>query len=123
MKISQLPEQKNNVHPKWEDDDYIERLKVDNHDSYTEMTEGFKKNCEEMDLEELSSKLDEIESAHDHVHNSLEAQKMSRKDDKVSEGMKKTAYTKGLLQDQIKIAKDHKEKLLRQNPITPIEDE
>lgn len=122
-KISTLPEQKNNLHPKWEDEDYIERLKVDNHESYTKLTEGLKQMCKGMSLEDLDSKLGELNRAHEHVHNSLEAQRLRRNDKKVSEVMKKTAYTKGLLEDQIKIAKSHKEKLLRQKNITPLEDE
>ena len=123
-KISAITkEQNNNIHPKWEDDDYIERLKVDNHDSYTQLTEGLKELCKGMDMEELDKKVSELNRAHDHVSNSLEAQRMLRKDNKVSDVMKKTAYTKGLLADQIGIAKSHKEKLLKQKNITPLEDE
>lgn len=122
MKISPLEADSSKLHPKWEDDDYIERLKVDNHDSYKELTESFKEMCKGMSLDDLDKKLSEIDKAYEHVSNSLEAQRMTRKGNKISEAMKKTAYTKGLLSDQLEIGKSFKKKLLEKNNISYLED-
>lgn len=122
-KITEMTQpRKGSIHPKWDDEDYTERLKVDNHDSYTKLTKGFDEMCRGMNIEELEKKLTEIEKAHTHVSNSLEAQKM-RGAVKPTEVIKKTLYTKGLLEDQLKIGKSYKEKLLRTNNLIPIEED
>lgn len=111
-----------NIHHKYDDGEYIRRTKVDNYESYQDTMDKFDKICKGMDEPGLEKKLSEVERAHKHVSNSLEAQKMCRKGKDISDVMKKTAYTKGLLEDQLGIVKDYKKKHLSKNTITPLED-
>lgn len=124
MKTAEITEMDvNSIHPKYDDKEYIRRTKVDNHDSYTDLMDKFDKMCKGMSPEDLDKKYAEVKRAHDHVHNSLEAQKMCRNGKEISDVMKKTAYTKGLLEDQLEVAKNHKKKHLDKQHINLIEDE
>lgn len=118
----QVTEMNNNLHPKWDDADYIRRMKVDNYDSYTDLMDKFDKMCKGMSPEELDKKYSEVKKAHEHVHNSLEAQRLCRSGKEISEVLKKTAYTKGLLEDQLEVAKSYKKKHLDKQKLKPIKD-
>jgi hypothetical protein len=118
----QVTEMNNNLHHKWDDADYIRRMKVDNYDSYTDLMDKFDKMCKGMSPEELDKKYAEVKKAHEHVNNSLEAQKLCRSGKEISDVLKKTAYTKGLLEDQLEVAKSYRKKHFDKQKLKPIKD-
>ncbi len=108
-KISELEKDNNNIHPSFEDKDYIEHLKKSNYNKeYIEKIEKFNELLPKLSDEELDLKIEQLEKSLDHVNESLNAQKFKRTKYLPSNVLNKTAFTKGLLEEQIKLAKDYK---------------
>lgn len=120
-KITEMQQDNNNIHPSYKDEDYIKNLKsVDFNKDYSENMEKFHTLVKDMSEEELDEKISQLQKSLDYVEESLNTQKYKRTRYLPSNVLKKTAFTKGLLEDQLAFAKHHKHSLIPNDKIEEI---
>jgi hypothetical protein len=110
----------NNIHPDMEDKDYIKKVKIDKGQSYSSDMEKFRTLCKSMNEDELEEKINQLQKALKGVDDSLDIQKFHRSNQQQSNSLRDTAYTKGLLEDQLEYAEEVKKSLVPENKIEEI---
>ena len=104
------------IHPEYDNGQFIEMTKVDRTQEYDKRMNEFKEVCKGMSEDELAGKIDEVEQILGHVDDSLKTQLMARPNgNHISKAMRETAFTKGLIEDQLKHVKDLHVKLIGEN--------
>lgn len=110
----------NNVHPDMEDKYYISKTKLDRGQSDNDTMEQFKTLCKSLSEPELEDKISQLKKAVKAVDETLDIQKFHRTNQQQSHALRDTAYTKGLLEEQLEYAEEVKKSLIDENKIEEI---
>lgn len=110
----------NNIHPEMDDKDYISKTKIDKGQSHVDEMEKFRTLCKSLDEPELEEKISQLQKAVKAVDETLDIQKFYRSNQQQSHALRDTAYTKGLLEEQLDYAEEVKKSHIDENKIEEV---